>query len=48
MRPDEFRAQPPAPLVAACEQTVTAAMLAAAACLAGLTEMVQVLAQLVE
>jgi hypothetical protein len=48
VRPDEFRAQLPAPLVAACEQTVTAAMLAAAACLAGLTEMMQVLAQLVD
>jgi hypothetical protein len=30
VRPDEFRGQPPAGLVAACEQTVTAATLAAA------------------
>ena len=33
-------------LVAACEQAVTAAMLAAAACLAGLVEMVQLLSAL--
>jgi len=35
MRPDEFRGELPAGLLAACEQAVTAAMLAAAACLAG-------------
>jgi len=48
VRPDEFGAQLPAPLIAACEQTVTAAMRAAAACLAELAEMVQVLAHLVD
>jgi len=43
VRPDEFRGELPAVLVAACEQAVTAAMLAAAACLAGLVEMAQLL-----
>jgi len=37
----------PAGLVAACEQAVTAAALAAAACLSGFTEMVQALSALV-
>ncbi len=41
VRPDEYRGQLPAGLVAACEQTVTAAMLAAAGCLCGLVEMAQ-------
>lgn len=48
VRPDEYRTQLPPPLVAACEQTVTAAMLAAAACLAGLMDMMQMLAPLIE
>ncbi len=46
VRPDEFRGELPAGLVAACEQEVTAAMLAAAACLAGLVQMVQLLSAL--
>jgi hypothetical protein len=46
VRPDEFRGELPAGLVAACEQAVTAAMLAAAACLAGLAEMAQLLSAL--
>lgn len=46
VRPDEFRGELPAGLVAACEQAVTAATLAAAACLAGLVEMAQLLAAL--
>jgi hypothetical protein len=46
VRPDEFRDQLPAGLVAACEQAVTAATLAAAACLAGLVEMAQLLSAL--
>jgi hypothetical protein len=47
VRPDEFRGEVPAGLVAACEQTVTAAMVAAAACLAGFVEAVQALSVLV-
>jgi hypothetical protein len=47
VRPGEFRAELPAGLVAACEQTVTAATLAAAGCVAGLVDAVQVLAGLV-
>jgi hypothetical protein len=43
VRPDEFRGQLPARLVSACEQTVTAATLAAAGCLAGVIEAVQAL-----
>jgi hypothetical protein len=46
VRPDEFRGELPAGLVAACEQEVTAATLAAAACLAGLVEMAQLLSAL--
>jgi hypothetical protein len=46
VRPDEFRGELPAGLVAACEQAVTAATLAAAACLAGLVEMAQLLSAL--
>lgn len=46
VRPDEFRGELPAGLVAACEQAVTAAMLATAACLAGLVEMAQLLSAL--
>ena len=46
LRPDEFRGQLPAPLVAACEQTITQAMLAAAGCLAGVLEAVQALTAL--
>jgi len=46
--PGQFRAELPAGLVAACEQTVTAATTAAAGCLAGLVDAVQVLSSLVE
>jgi len=46
VRPDEFRGELPAGLVGACEQAVTAAMLAAAACLVGLVEMAQLLSAL--
>ena len=46
VQPDEFRGELPAGLVAACKQAVTAAMLAAAACLAGLAEMAQLPAAL--
>jgi hypothetical protein len=44
VRPDEFRAELPPPLVAACEQVVTAAMLAAAACLAEVAQLLSALA----
>jgi hypothetical protein len=47
VRPDEYRSQLPAGLVAACEQTVTAATLAAAGCLAGMVEAVQAFSMLV-
>ena len=47
VRPGEFPAELPVGLVAACEQTVSAATLAAAGCVAGLVEAVQVLAGLV-
>jgi hypothetical protein len=47
VRPDEFRGQLPAGLVATCEQTVTAATLAAAGCLADVIEAVQALSLLV-
>ena len=47
VRPDEYRGELPAGLVAACEQAVTAAALAAAACLTGFTEMIEVLSALV-
>ena len=43
-----FRAELPAGLVATCEQTVTGATLAAAGCLAGLVDAVQVLSSLME
>ena len=46
VRPDEYRGDLPAGLVASCEQAVTAAALAAAACLSGFTETVEVLARL--
>lgn len=46
VRPDEYRDDLPAGLVAGCEQAVTAAALAAAACLGGFTEMVQALSAL--
>lgn len=48
VREDEYRGELPAGLVRACEQAVTAAMLAAGACLSGLVEMMQVLSALVE
>jgi hypothetical protein len=47
VRPDEYRGELPAGLVAACEQAVTAAALAAAACLSGFTETIEVLSALV-
>ena len=47
MRPDEYRGQLPAGLVAACERDVTAATLAAAASLSGFVETVQMLSALV-
>ena len=46
VRPDEYRGDLPAELVAACERAVTAAALAAAACLSGFAEMAQALAAL--
>jgi hypothetical protein len=46
VRPDEYRGELPAGLVAACEQAVTAAALAAAACLSGFMEMIEVLSAL--
>lgn len=47
VRPDEYRDDLPTGLVAACEQAVTAATLAAAACLSGFAEMAQALAALI-
>src|SRR5439155_6080588 len=47
VRPDEYRGELPAELVAACEQAVTAATLAAAACLSGFVEVVHMLSALV-
>jgi hypothetical protein len=46
VRPDEYRSDLPAGLVAGCEQAVTAAALAAAACLSGFAETIEVLASL--
>jgi len=43
IRPDEFGGELPEDLVAVCAQTVTAAMLAAAGCLAGMVGMYQAL-----
>ena len=47
VRPDEFRGELPAGLVAECEQAVTAAALAAAAGLSGFAETIEVLSALV-
>lgn len=47
VRPDEYRGELPAGLVAGSEQAVTAAALAAAACLSGFVETVQALSALV-
>lgn len=47
LRADQFGPELPAELVAACEQTVTAAMLAAAGCVAGMLSAAQVLADLI-
>jgi hypothetical protein len=47
VRPDEYRGDLPAGLVAACEQAATAAALAAAACLSEFAEMTQALAALI-
>lgn len=44
--PDEYRSDLPAGLVAACEQAVTAAALAAAACLGWFAEMAQAISAL--
>ncbi len=46
VRPDEYRGELPTGLVAACERAVTAAALAAAACLSGFAEVMQALAGL--
>jgi hypothetical protein len=43
VRPDEYRDELPAELVAECEQTVTAATLAVAACLGSLLDTVQMI-----
>ena len=48
VREDEYRGELSAGLVRACEQAVTAATLAAGACLSGLVDMMQVLSALVE
>jgi len=48
VRPDEYRGDLPAGLVAECEQAVTAAALAAAACRSGFAEMAQALSALLE
>jgi hypothetical protein len=47
VRPDEYRGELPAGLVAECEQAVTAAALAAAAGLSGFAETIEVLSALV-
>jgi hypothetical protein len=47
VRADEYSGDLPTGLVAACEQAVTAAALAAATCLGGFAEMTQVLAALI-
>ena len=47
VRADEYRGELPAGLVRSCEQAVTAATLAAAACLSGLVDTMQVLSALV-
>jgi hypothetical protein len=47
VRADEYRGELPAGLVRACEQAVTAATLAAAACLSGLVDTMQVLSAVV-
>ena len=47
VRPDEYRGDLPAGLVADCAKAVTAAALAAAACLSGFAETIEVLAALV-
>lgn len=46
LRPIELGAQLPDQLVRVCEQTVTAAMLTAADCLAGLTDMIAAVGEL--
>ncbi|MGH8827405.1 MAG: hypothetical protein ACRDVZ_07355 [Jiangellaceae bacterium] len=48
VRPAESAGELSPGLVTACEQTVTAAMLAAAGCLAGLVDAVQVMSGLVD
>lgn len=47
VRADEYRGELPAGLVRSCEQAVTAATLAAGACLSGLVDTMQVLSALV-
>jgi hypothetical protein len=46
IQPDSYRDDLPADLTTACEQTITAAMLAAAATLTGVAEILQILATL--
>ncbi|MBV9651786.1 MAG: hypothetical protein JO296_16860 [Pseudonocardiales bacterium] len=48
VRADEYRGELPAGLVRVCEQAVTAATLAAAGCLSGLVEMMQMLSALAD
>jgi hypothetical protein len=47
VRPDEYRGELPAEQAAACERAVTAATLAAAACVSGFVETMQTLSELV-
>lgn len=47
LQPDHYRAELPAEQIASCEHTVTTATLAAAGCVTGLVEAVQLLAELV-
>lgn len=47
VRPDEYRGELPAEQVTACERAVTAATLAAAACLSGFVETMRALSELV-
>lgn len=46
LRPTDFGAELPEQLVRVCEQTVTAAMVSAADCLAGLSDMIAVVGEL--
>ena len=46
LRPDQYRSELPADLIRTCEQTITAAALAASGCLSGLADTVQALSVL--